>query len=440
MALNSTPGSLSAETARRDRLQNEPGARRGDGVAARPGHFAGLMQAHATAASGTAGATDGVMARVQAARIQAARVAEAGSDRARDAQPPEADAADTTDAEPSARASTPARSGRPLVRSTAHAGIGESAGGVGAEGAARRSAAGREDSLGQVPPWLSMLDTLRRLADPAETGKAGAAVGADAAALPADRAADAAAGRGARLPAAGGGVAQPALGDVGASGSPEGRDLVPQGVTPVAADGFAQAVQTLQASAGGATASAGSRIDAPPVQQSVPVPVHDPEFGAQVMLQVGGLVQAGVTEAQLHLNPAEMGPIRIHIAMEGQSARIDFEASHADTRALLESALPALAEALQGEGLQLDRGTVVQVADLPVPTSMAANADASRQGGQPPGREGMPEAPLHAGAAAASVAAARGGPAGADSPRPLPGWDPLARRTPSRAGGLDLYA
>ena len=129
--------------------------------------------------------------------------------------------------------------------------------------------------------------------------------------------------------------------------------------------------------------------------------------------------------------------------MDGQSARIDFEAGHADTRALLESALPALAQALREDGLQLDRSTVVQVADLPAPTA-SADAGSPNGGGSAPGRDGAADSSGRGGVSGAPGApgrAGRLGPGGAGGGGSvLPGWDPLAARVAPRAGGLDLYA
>ena len=72
------------------------------------------------------------------------------------------------------------------------------------------------------------------------------------------------------------------------------------------------------------------------------------------------LAADGVQTAQLHLNPADMGPVMVQIVVEGQQARIEFQADQADTRAVLERSLPDLAAALRDSGLTLSGGGVFQ--------------------------------------------------------------------------------
>jgi flagellar hook-length control protein FliK len=111
----------------------------------------------------------------------------------------------------------------------------------------------------------------------------------------------------------------------------------------------------------------------------------DPALAGEVVLQVGRLTRGGITEASLHLNPAEMGPIRVQIALDGQQARIDFSAQHAATRELLESALPALAQSLAADGLTL-AGSSVQASPAGDP-AQAPEATGAGLGGQGPGAD-----------------------------------------------------
>ena len=62
-------------------------------------------------------------------------------------------------------------------------------------------------------------------------------------------------------------------------------------------------------------------------------------------------------QAELHLNPAEMGPVSIQIALDGSEARIEFGADLAATRA--PSSAPARARrALRDAGFTLAGGGV----------------------------------------------------------------------------------
>jgi flagellar hook-length control protein FliK len=73
------------------------------------------------------------------------------------------------------------------------------------------------------------------------------------------------------------------------------------------------------------------------------------DFGQHVIR----LAVDGQPSAEIHLNPPEMGPIRISIEIRGQEATINFAAAHADTRGALENALPALRELFAANDLSL---------------------------------------------------------------------------------------
>ena len=92
----------------------------------------------------------------------------------------------------------------------------------------------------------------------------------------------------------------------------------------------------------------------------VSTPADAPEFREALGVQVSLLARDGVHSAELHLNPAEMGPISVHIVMDGAQARVDFGADSANTRELIESGLPELAAALRDAGFTLAGGGVSQ--------------------------------------------------------------------------------
>ena len=90
----------------------------------------------------------------------------------------------------------------------------------------------------------------------------------------------------------------------------------------------------------------------------VSTPADAPEFREALGVQVSLLARDGVQRAELHLNPAEMGPISVNIVMDGAQARVDFGADSATTRELIESGLPELAAALRDAGFTLAGGGV----------------------------------------------------------------------------------
>ena len=211
-------------------------------------------------------------------------------------------------------------------------------------------------------------------------------------------------------------------------------------------DGVAQADASAPAAADGSVLAAFTDLavrqehaDAPPVHRSIdsvgssfatsaapqplasaqqavtstalPTPIDSPDFAAALGVQVSVLAKDGVQQAELHLNPAELGPVSIHISLDGNAARVDFGADVAATRAVIERGLPELASALQDAGFTLAGGGVSQhaggrSAEENEPTSEARRIDGARAA---------------AGMAAMNTAPAR-----------------VTRRI--AAGGVDLYA
>jgi len=99
---------------------------------------------------------------------------------------------------------------------------------------------------------------------------------------------------------------------------------------------------------------------APAVHVELAVPVASPQFRDAFALQVSVLARDGVQHAQVHLNPPELGPISVQIALDGQQAQIHFGSDSAQTRSLVEAGLPTLAAALRESGLTLSGGGVSQ--------------------------------------------------------------------------------
>jgi len=149
---------------------------------------------------------------------------------------------------------------------------------------------------------------------------------------------------------------------------------------------------------------------APAAALALSTPIESPDFAAALGVRVSLLVADGVQQAELHLNPAETGPVSIHITLDGTAARVDFGADLAATRAVIERGLPELASALRDAGFTLAGGGVSQHAG----GRASGDDDASRSGARLDGgsRPG-----------AASIAA-----------------DPRRAVRTVAAGGIDLYA
>ncbi len=117
----------------------------------------------------------------------------------------------------------------------------------------------------------------------------------------------------------------------------------------------------VQGLAGGATAAVARGGDpGTPASIALPAPLHSAEFAQLLGAQVSLLARDGVQQAELHLNPAEMGPINVRIRIDDTHARVDFHAGAAATREVIERGLPELASALREQGLTLAGGGVFQ--------------------------------------------------------------------------------
>jgi flagellar hook-length control protein FliK len=109
----------------------------------------------------------------------------------------------------------------------------------------------------------------------------------------------------------------------------------------------------------------------------LPTPATAPEFREALGVQVSVLARDGVQHAELRLNPAEMGPISVQIALHGTRAQVDFGAESFMTRQIIEAGLPELAAALRDAGFTLAGGGVSQ-----------HSRGGSRQGDEKAGRDG----------------------------------------------------
>lgn len=121
----------------------------------------------------------------------------------------------------------------------------------------------------------------------------------------------------------------------------------------------AEALPALPALPGGQAIAAPSAAAAPgPAQAALALPPQHPGFAEELGAQLSVWTRQGVQQAELRLNPAELGPVQVRIQIEGQQALVRFVADAAPTRDALEAAMPELAAALQREGLQLSGGSV----------------------------------------------------------------------------------
>lgn len=120
----------------------------------------------------------------------------------------------------------------------------------------------------------------------------------------------------------------------------------------------AESLRALHGAPGSAAAETQAARNSPAV--ALAQPLHSNEFAPEMAARVSVLAAEGVQRAELHLNPAEMGPVQVQIVVDGQQAQVSFMSDQADTRAALERGLPELASALRDSGLTLSGGGVFQ--------------------------------------------------------------------------------
>jgi len=181
-------------------------------------------------------------------------------------------------------------------------------------------------------------------------------------------------------------------------------------------------------SADGARASFGqtlSQLTAPRHEQaSIPVPLDAPDFSQkladQVSLWVGQVKQDGPMTAELHLNPAEMGPINVKISLDGSAAHVDFAAAALETRQAIEASLSMLSSALNDVGLSLTGGGVSSQTQK---QTLAREGQAGNPGQDGRGGRGPDGRLLDDGEAGDQA-----------------GLHQVSAPRTSRLGGLDLYA
>lgn len=120
---------------------------------------------------------------------------------------------------------------------------------------------------------------------------------------------------------------------------------------------LAGSTHTAAASAATAGAPAAARQDVPTVP-GPPVPLHAPQLQSRVDDAVRWMSTQSIQTAQIRVTPEDMGPITVHVRMDGDVANVTFSSEHAQTRQVLEASMGGLRTALGENGLQLGQAQV----------------------------------------------------------------------------------
>jgi len=81
-------------------------------------------------------------------------------------------------------------------------------------------------------------------------------------------------------------------------------------------------------------------------------------WGRVLSSRVVWMAREGVQQAELRLNPANLGPVDVKLHMNNEQAHVTFVAQNAATRDALEQALPRLRESFQENGMDLANANV----------------------------------------------------------------------------------
>lgn len=97
-------------------------------------------------------------------------------------------------------------------------------------------------------------------------------------------------------------------------------------------------------------------------QPTLSLPVHpnmqNPVWAQVMSSRVVWMAKEGVQQAELRMNPANLGPVEVKLHVQNDQASVTFLAQQGATREALEQALPRLRESFADSGLQLAHAEV----------------------------------------------------------------------------------
>lgn len=167
----------------------------------------------------------------------------------------------------------------------------------------------------------------------------------------------------------------------------------------------AQALSALQASAAPTAGRDAAPTQSAPVLTVAPQ-VGSTEWGPAIGHQMIRMSAGGHQVAELNLNPANLGPLKVTLTMGDNQAQAMFVSAHESVRKAVEAALPQLRTTLAEQGINLGQTSVGAEARQPNGGNAFAQQNPSRPQGQPdyPGSARADSAAAHTVAAAPSAA------------------------------------
>lgn len=192
----------------------------------------------------------------------------------------------------------------------------------------------------------------------------------------------------------------------------------PKGAEPLDADSApgAPALQAFASAMPAATDRAAAAKTATPVLSVAP-PVGSNEWGPAIGQQMIRMSASGHQVAELNLNPAGLGPLKVTLTMGDNQAQAMFVSAHEGVRRAVEAALPQLRTTLADQGISLGHTSVGAESRQPSPQGGFAEQNPGRSSGQPsyPGARSNVDAASAMPATAPRTGAARTASAGLDT-------------------------
>lgn len=102
----------------------------------------------------------------------------------------------------------------------------------------------------------------------------------------------------------------------------------------------------------------GNPLAVSPAVASLTAPLASRDWQAGLGQQLIGLHQRGEQHIELHLHPAELGPLSVSLKLSELGAQAQFLSAHPQVRAAVEQAIPQLREALAAQGISLGETSV----------------------------------------------------------------------------------
>lgn len=97
---------------------------------------------------------------------------------------------------------------------------------------------------------------------------------------------------------------------------------------------------------------------APSPVATIARPVADAAWAEALGERVASMANGNVRALEIRLNPAELGPLQVHIAMDDKQIEVTFNVSNALTREAIENSLPRLKDMLAEGGMSLAGASV----------------------------------------------------------------------------------